>query len=159
LLLFRLSNEKEPTMRSNLQKFTLVLGVAFILIGILGFVPGFTHSPHVHDPSLEVDANYGRVLNLFAVNLVHNLVHIAFGVAGILFSKTDGMAVKYCRFVAIAYGGLALLGLLPPTYTVFGLVPIFGHDVWLHGAIAASAAFFGWSRSRRSIGGFHPGPA
>jgi hypothetical protein len=37
-----------------------------------------------------------------------------------------------------------LIGLIPATNTVFGLVPLFGHDIWLHGLSALFAAYFGW---------------
>jgi hypothetical protein len=42
------------------------------------------------------------------------------------------------------YGLLAILGLIPGTNTLFGLVPIYGHDVWLHALSALIAAYFGF---------------
>lgn len=42
------------------------------------------------------------------------------------------------------YGALAVMGLIPGLDTLFGLVPIFGHDVWLHAVTAAAAVYFGW---------------
>jgi hypothetical protein len=39
---------------------------------------------------------------------------------------------------------LAILGLIPATNTMFGLVPIYGNDVWLHAGTALIAAYFGF---------------
>jgi phage shock protein PspC (stress-responsive transcriptional regulator) len=51
----------------------------------------------------------------------------------------------YARVVAIVYVLLTILGLIPATNTAFGLVPIYGHDVWLHALLAAVAAYFGFA--------------
>jgi hypothetical protein len=126
------------------QKFTKILGIAFILVAIVGFIPGLNHGPHHQDPALAVDESYGRIFGLFAVNVVHNLIHLAFGIWALVVAKSEIQSLRFCRFVAVAYGALAVLGLLPPTYTAFGLAPLFGHDVWLHGLIALSAGYFGF---------------
>ena len=36
------------------------------------------------------------------------------------------------------------MGLIPGLNTVFGLIPLHGHDVWLHLILAAAAGYFGW---------------
>ena len=46
--------------------------------------------------------------------------------------------------MAVSYGLLVILGLIPATSTLFGLVPIYGMDVWLHLALGAIAAYFGF---------------
>jgi hypothetical protein len=128
----------------------MILGVAFLLVGILGFVPGVNQMHHADDPNLAIEGpGTGHLLGLFHVNVLHNLVHISFGVLGMVMARI-GQARSYCRFVAIAYGLLAILGLIPALkvqYT-FGLIPIEGHDVWLHALIAAAAAIFGWKHER-----------
>ena len=48
------------------------------------------------------------------------------------------------RFVEVSYGLLVILGLIPATSTLFGLVPIYGYGVWLHLALGAIAAYFGF---------------
>lgn len=130
----------------NTRTFAMVLGVIFVVVGVLGFVPGVNHMHEGTDPNLTVQGpGTGHLLGLFHVNVLHNAVHLAFGVMGILMARA-GKARDYCRFVAIAYGLLAILGLIPAMnlrYT-FGLIPIEGNDVWLHALIALAAAFFGW---------------
>ena len=45
------------------------------------------------------------------------------------------------------YAVLAVMGFIPGVNTVFGSVPLFGHDVWLHALTAAIAAYFGSGRA------------
>jgi hypothetical protein len=87
-------------------------------------------------------------LGLFPVNVLHNIVHILFGIWGLAAARSLDAARTYARVVAIAYAALTVLGLIPATNTVFGLVPIYGHDVWLHALLAAAAAYFGFADQR-----------
>jgi hypothetical protein len=73
---------------------------------------------------------------------------LLFGVLGIAAARGALLTARgYFRVVAVAYGLLVVLGLLPATQTTFGLVPIWGHDVWLHALLAAGAAYFGFIAS------------
>jgi hypothetical protein len=125
----------------TLRYFALVFGIVFAAVGVAGFVPGLaTTSPD----------GYDRLFGLFAVNGLHNLVHIAFGIWGLAAAyRAEAQARLYARSVAIIYGVIAVLGLVPATMHVFGLMPIHGHDVWLHAALAAVAAVFGWAVHER----------
>src|SRR5688500_1564167 len=123
------------------RTFALVLGVAFIVAGLAGFFP----TPADPPPGLTQTHGFGHALGLLPVNTLHNVVHIVFGLMGILASRGSLMSARgYAQFVAIAYGLLVVLGLLPQTNTTFGLIPIYGNDVWLHAIIAAAAAYFGF---------------
>src|SRR5437667_12018601 len=127
------------------RKFALILGIVFIVVGILGFVPALVQRPPAGAPELTVHANHGYLLGVFPVNLLHNLVHILFGIWGIAaYAGGFGPSRVYARGVAILYALLAIMGLIPALYTTFGLIPIHGNDVWLHALIAAVAAIFGW---------------
>lgn len=50
----------------------------------------------------------------------------------------------FARSIAVFYGVLALMGMIPQLNTVFGWLPIQGNDIWLHAATATVAAYFGW---------------
>jgi hypothetical protein len=124
--------------------FALISGVIYVLIGLFGFIPGMVATPGTGGPEVIVNAGYGYLLELFAVNIVHNLVHLAVGVWGILSYPSYLRSRNYSRGLAILYGILTIMGLLPVLNTVFGLVPIFGNNVWLHAITAAIAAYFGF---------------
>src|SRR5690349_15288590 len=73
---------------STLRRFALVFGIVFLAAGVAGFVPGLTHS---HDlPGVRVTAAAGLLMGLFPVNVLHNLVHVLFGVWGLASSRADG---------------------------------------------------------------------
>ena len=123
------------------RQFALVLGLGFIVAGVAGFFP----TPAEPHPDLTQTQGFGHALGILPVNTLHNIVHLLFGVMGILASRGMLMSARgYAQFVAIAYGLLVVLGLLPATQTTFGLIPIYGADVWLHAIIAAAAAYFGF---------------
>lgn len=126
------------------RTFALIFGITFLAVGVAGFIPGITTAPHAGHPDLAVDAFYGQVLGLFPVNILHNIVHILFGLWGLLAYKSLSAAKGYARTVAIAYAVLTVAGLIPGLDTMFGLVPLFGNDVWLHALLAAVAGYFGW---------------
>ncbi len=123
------------------RTFALVLGVAFIVAGLAGFFP----TPADPPAGLTQTHGFGHALGVLPVNTLHNIVHIVFGLMGILASRGTVMSARgYAQFVAVAYGLLVVLGLLPQTNTTFGLIPLYGADVWLHAIIAAAAAYFGF---------------
>jgi hypothetical protein len=126
------------------RNFALVIGIAFLAAGVLGFIPGLVRPAPESAPHLGVTAFHGYLLGLFAVNLLHNAVHLAIGAWGIAASRTAGRARTYAKTLAIFYGALAVMGLISMLNTMFGLVPIHGHNVWLHAATALAAAYFGW---------------
>ena len=120
-----------------LRYFALIYGLVFLTVGIAGFIPGLS------EPAGE-GAAHGLLFGLFPVNALHNLVHIAFGIWGLAAYRSLTGARLYARSVAVIYAVLAVMGLIPGLDTTFGLVPLYGHDVWLHAVLAAVAAYFGW---------------
>ena len=121
------------------RTFALIFGIVFIAVGAAGFVPQLVYPPEGGDM-----AGHPMLLGLFPVNTAHNIVHLVFGLWGIVASRSASGALLYARGVAIIYGVLAVLGLLPATQDGFGYVPLYGKDVWLHAALALVAAYFGW---------------
>jgi hypothetical protein len=125
------------------RTFALIFGIVFLAVGVLGFVPGLVHSP-MAGHNVTMTQNYGDLLGLFPINLLHNCVHILFGIWGVLAYRSLGGSTTYFRAVAIIYAVLTVLGLIPAFDTTFGLIPIYGNDVWLHALLAIVAAYFGW---------------
>jgi len=126
------------------RTFALILGIAFLAVGILGFVPQLVTAP-VDQTALMVEMSHGYLLGLFPVNAVHNLVHLAFGVWGVVVWRDFSASRVYARSVAVIYAVLAVLGLIPATSTLFGLAPIHGYDVGLHAVLAIASAYFGFA--------------
>lgn len=140
----------------DIKKFTFIVGLAFVGVGILGFVPGFVTAPHATDPNLAVEAAHGRLFGIFPVNIVHNLVHLLLGAWALFASKNFASARTYCKSAAIIYAVLAVAGFVPGLNTLFGLAPIHSHDIWLHVVLALPLGYFGFVKSSVP-GGYHSG--
>jgi hypothetical protein len=142
------------------RRFAQALGVIFLLVGIMGFIPPLLMQPStgMHgDHPLTVTAFDGYLLGLFHVNALHSGVHVLFGILGLIMGGKWDTARLYARIVAVSYGLLTIMGLIPALNTVFGLIPIHGHDVWLHAAIAIVAAYFGFAAPAETrMGGSPP---
>lgn len=126
----------------NTGTMAAVFGVVFALAGVSGFFPS---PPPAGAPPLTLEHGHGLALGLFPINTLHNIIHLIFGVLGIAAARGALLSARsYFQIVAVSYALLTVLGLMPATYTTFGLVPIWGNDVWLHAGLAAVAAYFGF---------------
>jgi hypothetical protein len=123
-----------------LRYFALAYGVVFALVGLAGFVPAL--APVGPD-------GFARLFGLFPINAVHNLVHLVFGIWGLVAYWGATSPLLYARSVAVVYGLVTIMGLVPATMHVFGLMPVHGHDIWLHAGLAIVAAVFGWAVHER----------
>ena len=128
----------------SVRTFSLIIGIVFLAAGALGFVPAFLMPPPDNAPHVGVAGFHGYLFGLFPVNFLLNLGHLAIGAWGISASRSVGGARAYSKTLAVLGGALAILGIIPATSTMFGLVPLHGNDVWLHGGAALLAAYFGW---------------
>jgi hypothetical protein len=129
------------------------LGLAFVAAGILGFVPYVTVPAGFTAQWVTLNAGYGFLAAVLPVNVVHDLIHFAFGIWGLIASSTFSAAVRYCKAIAWVYAAFAILGAIPITNTFFGVVPLYGYDVILHFAVALVAFYGGYGAGR-----FEPTP-
>jgi len=124
--------------------FALIFGIAYLLAGLLGLVPAALRPPPPDAPSTHFTMLYGYLLGVFPVNVLLSAVHLAIGALGVAAWRGMTNPLVYARSVALLFGVLALMGLIPGMSTLFGALPIYGHNVWLHAGSAAIAAYFGW---------------
>jgi hypothetical protein len=108
----------------------LVIGIVFIAVGILGFIPNPLISP----------------TGLFAVNTMHNLVHLISGIvllAGV-YSFGSSLALK---IVGIVYAIVAVLGffMVGEDGMMLGMIHINEADKWLHVALAVVILLAGFA--------------
>ncbi len=116
--------------RTNVQKASMAVGAVFLLVGILGFVPGVTGNyDQLHLAGHHSEA---MLLGLFQVSALHNVVHLLFGVAGIVLAKTASGARSFLLYGGIIYLVLFIYGLVIPQDTAGNFVPVNGADNVLH---------------------------
>ncbi len=128
----------------TVQRFAGTVGLLYLLVGLLGLIPVFVVPAPVERLGLTAQSGFGYLLGLFAVNLLHNLVHLGVGLWGWAASRTVIQALRFSRATALLFGALTVLGMIPGLNTSLGLIPLFGHDVWLHALTALAAAYFGY---------------
>jgi hypothetical protein len=109
----------------------LVLGAVYILVGILGFIPGVAEEVAGVD---EMESATALLLGIFPINLLHNIVHLVIGAVLLWGATATDAAVLAARGVGVVYLLVGLLGFVAPD--TFGLMPIGGNDIWLHLATA-----------------------
>jgi hypothetical protein len=129
------------------RSFALVFGILYLGAGLLGLMPGMLLPPPADAPPIGFDVMYGVVLGLFPVNMLHTAVHLAIGAWGLWAFMGNASPKLFAQSLAVLYGVLGIMGLIPGLNTVFGLLPLHGHDVWLHLGTAAVAAWFGWRQT------------
>jgi len=98
------------TERSPIQKAALVVGVVFLLVGILGFIPGITSN--YDDLKFAGHDSDAQLLGIFDTSILHNIVHLLFGVAGIALSRTYDGARNFLIGGGVIYLALFLYGVI-----------------------------------------------
>jgi len=129
----------------------MIFGIAYLGAGVLGLIPAMMTPPPADAPGTAFTVMYGYLLGLFPVNILHTAVHFVIGLWGIAAWSGAAAAGVFARSLAVLYGVLAVMGLVPGLDTAFGMIPLHGHDVWLHAGTAAFAAYFGWWASVASV--------
>jgi hypothetical protein len=147
-----MSNRMDPTGvragRAPVQMAAAVVGAVFLLVGVLGFIPGIT----TQYDSLEAagQESHAELLGIFQVSILHNIVHLLFGAAGLLLAKTAANAKNYLIGGGVVYLILWIYGLLIDKSSSANFVPVNDADDWLHFVLGAGMIALGVVLSRSS---------
>ncbi len=119
---------RDVSRKSNMQKAAMAVGAVFLLVGVLGFIPGITSGTL----GLAGHESEALLLGIFQVSVLHNIVHLLFGVAGVLMARSHPGAKNFLLYGGIVYLVLWLYGLLIGHDTPANFVPVNDADNWLH---------------------------
>ncbi len=108
----------------------MVVGAVFLLVGILGFIPGVTTD--YDGMTFAGHESTAMLLGVFHVSILHNIVHLLFGVAGLAMARTVSGATAFLIGGGVVYLVLWLYGLLIDQDSAANFVPVNGADNWLH---------------------------
>ena len=116
--------------RAPIQIAAAAVGAVFLLVGILGFVPGVvSHHDHLEFAGHESGA---ELLGLFQVSILHNIVHLLFGVAGLALARTADGSFAFLVGGGLIYLVLWIYGLVIDHDSNANFVPLNDADNWLH---------------------------
>jgi hypothetical protein len=124
---------------STVQRVTLIFGVIYVVIGLLGFVPGIT---------VETDVpGQGLLLGIFAVNAIHNVAHVIIGAALIWGGLTPGVTLMVNRVMAVVFLLLVVASFIAP---ILEGLPLNPPDTVLHLVSAALTGYLGFMAGRQT---------
>ncbi|WP_037679734.1 DUF4383 domain-containing protein [Streptomyces griseus] len=133
--------------RTPVQHAALLVGAVFLLVGVLGFIPGITTDYGSMEFASEDSG--AELLGIFQVSVLHNLVHLAFGVAGVAMARTASLAGTFLLAGGAVYLVLWLYGLIIDHDGGANFVPFSTADDWLHFFLGIGMVALGVLLSRR----------
>jgi hypothetical protein len=133
---------REPVReRAPLQDLVLLVSFGFLAVGIAGFIPGIT--THYDELKFAGDDSGAMLLGVFQVSILHNLVHLLYGVVGVLLARTATGARAFLIGGGLVYLLLALYGVLTPQDSGWNFIPLDHEDDILHLCLGAGMFAFG----------------
>ncbi|SDN02068.1 protein of unknown function [Allokutzneria albata] len=132
--------------RSLVQTLAMIVGVVFLLVGVLGFIPGVT----TNYETLQFAGHHSEalLLGVFQVSILHNIVHLLFGVAGLAMARSLSGAKAFLIGGGLVYLVLWLYGLVIDHDSGANFVPLNTADNWLHFVLALGMIALGFIGGR-----------
>ncbi|MFC8916950.1 DUF4383 domain-containing protein [Streptomyces sp. NPDC047821] len=133
--------------RTAVQQAAFLVGAVFLLVGVLGFIPGITTD---YDAMEFASHDSGaKLFGVFQVSILHNLVHLLFGLAGLSMARAASTARSFLVVGGVIYLALWLYGLFIDHDSGANFVPVNTADNWLHFALGVGMVALGLLLGRR----------
>jgi hypothetical protein len=139
-------NYAGPARATVLQRAAFAVAATFLLVGILGFIPGVT--THVGDMQFAGHDSGAELLGIFGVSVLHNIVHLLFGVVGLALARSAAGARNFLIGGGIVYLVLTVYGALIDRGSSANFVPVNEADNWLHLGLGLAMVGLGLALSR-----------
>ncbi|AGL17248.1 hypothetical protein L083_3738 [Actinoplanes sp. N902-109] len=123
------------------------MSIVFLLVGVLGFVPGITTG--YGDMTFAGHHSDAHLLGIFQVSVLHNIVHLLFGLVGIALARTAPGARMFLIGGGAIYLVLWLYGLVVGQDSSANFVPLNTADDWLHLVLGLGMIALGFLTDRR----------
>jgi arginine exporter protein ArgO len=145
-----MSTTSHPTRRfaeTPVQKAALVYGIVFLIVGLGGFIPGLTSN--IESLQFAGHESEAMLLGIFQVSILHNVVHLLYGVVGLIAARAFNASRQYLIWGGAVYAVLWIYGLLVPHDHSANFVPLNTADNWLHFVLAVTMIALGVLLGRR----------
>ncbi len=127
--------------RSVAQAITVLFSLAFVVIGVAGFIPSLT--THSADLANTGPGSHAMLFDLFQTSVLHNIVHIALGVVGLMAASGPRLARTFLIVGGLAYLALTAYGFLVDMASKDNFLPVNTNDNWLHLGLGAAMVILG----------------
>ena len=131
---------------TTLQKMAGAFGAVFLLVGILGFIPGVTS--RVNEIKVIGHESNAELLGLFQTSVFHNLFHVAFGVLGLWAARRWLLSKNYLVWGGAIYLVLTAYGFLIDLSSGINIIPVNTADNFLHLGLGLAMVGLGLGLSR-----------
>lgn len=135
------SAARTRTDRTPVQVVAVVVSIVFLLVGIAGFIPGLT--TQYDQLGFAGTGSMALLLGVFQVSVLHNIVHLLFGVVGLAAARGARGAKLFLVIGGIVYAVLWIYGLAVPMSSAGNFVPLNAADNWLHLVLAIGMILLG----------------
>ena len=132
------------------RSLALIYGIFWLGFAVLSLMPGMVMPMPATAPETRFDVMHGALFGLFPVNMLLSLVHLFMGAWALAAFMGWHSTRTYARSAGVIFAALGVLGLIPGLNTLYGVMPLHGHDTWLHLASGAFAAFIGWRGTQQA---------
>jgi hypothetical protein len=136
------------TDRTDVQKAAMLFGIIFLIVGVAGFIPGITTE---YDRLTVFDDQGAELLGIFGVNIIENIAHILFGLAGLALARTWSGAKNYFIWGGLIYVALWLYGLIIDGDSAANFMGLNTPSNWLHLVLGITMLAAGYLLSRRVV--------
>jgi len=132
----RVAHRDDTLHLRPVQIAAATFGVVFLLVGVAGFIPGITQ--HLDRLDWAGHDSGAELLGVFRVSVLHNVVHLLFGIVGLVASRSIRGSRTFLLVGGLIYAALFVYGLAVDKGSNADFVPLNRADDWLHLALAAA---------------------
>ncbi|MBB4908613.1 DUF4383 domain-containing protein [Actinophytocola algeriensis] len=125
-----MTDSRASTATHPVRTAAMVVAAVFLLVGVAGFIPGVTTD--YDGMTFAGHESTAMLLGVFHVSILHNIVHLLFGIVGLALARSVSGATGFLIGGGAVYLVLWLYGVVIDHDSPANFVPLNTADNWLH---------------------------